>query len=278
MEYTIETLNRMAKDIRNISDFAPTVGVVLGTGFSNFVNHLEDNKSILFKDIEDMPETTNPAHKGEFVIGRFAGVNVVCMNGRLHNYEGYTSPTCVLPVRAMCLLGLKGLVLTNAAGALNPKYRPGDLMIIEDQISQFVPSPLIGTNIEELGTRFPDMSNVYDEKTTKKIYDDAIEIGLDVKKGTYIQFRGPQYESKAESKLARLLGGDAVGMSTTTEAIAAKHMGIKTVGFSLITNFANGAMVDADAISDDDVLKVAAKNEKEYTALLEVCIKNLANA
>lgn len=278
MDYTVEDLHRMASQIREISEFAPTVGVVLGSGFSNFVNHLEDNKSILFKDLGKIPLSTNPAHKGEFVIGRIAGVTVVVMNGRLHNYEGYTSSDCVIPVRTMGLLGIKGVVLTNAAGALNPKYRPGDLMVIEDQISSFVPSPLLGENLDELGPRFPDMSEVYDTKLTNKAYDDAIEIGLDVKRGTYIQFRGPQYESKAEAKFARLLGGDAVGMSTTTEAIALHHMGIKTLGFSIITNFANGANPSADAINDDDVLKIAAKNEKEYTALIEVMIKTLANA
>lgn len=276
MDYTFETLNRMAKQIRSISDFAPTIGIVLGTGFANFVNHLTDNKSIPFSAIEGMPLTTNPAHKGEFVIGRFAGVNVICMNGRLHNYEGYTSNEVVIPIRAMCLLGLKGLILTNSAGALEPKFVPGDLMIIRDQISQFVPSPLLGANIDELGPRFPDMTNVYDDTWTQTAFEAANNAGLDVKDGVYIQFRGPQYESKAESKAARALGGDAVGMSTTTEAIAAYHMGIKVVGFSLIANYAPGAVRDS-VITDDDVIEMATTKEKEYSALLEILVKTIAN-
>ena len=283
MEYTIDMLNQMAKKVRKISKFAPSVGIVLGSGYANFVNHLEDASSIAFKDIKDMPLTTNPAHKGEFVIGRYKGVNVIVMNGRLHNYEGYTSYEVITPIRVMCLLGIKGLLLTNAAGALNPKYHAGDTMIINDQISSFVPSPLTGSNYDELGVRFPDMSNVYDSKIVTEVFNKATELGLDVKKGCYIQFRGPQYESKAEARFARLLGGDAVGMSTTTEAIAAVHMGVKVAGLSLITNSANG-VVEKDEIeqqvelSDDEVLKVAVQSEEKIALLIELFTKALANA
>ena len=182
MESTILSLNRMAEQVRKISNYSPSIGLVLGTGFSNFVSRLENPKFISFKNIPGMPVTTNPAHKGEFVIGRYAGITFIVSNGRVHNYEGYTSSEVVTPIRVMGLLGIRGLILTNAAGALNPKYRAGDLMIIEDYISSFVPSPLIGENIDELGTRFPDMSNVFDKEVTNSVYQKAIEKGIAVKK------------------------------------------------------------------------------------------------
>ena len=275
MESTILSLNRMAEQVRKISNYSPSIGLVLGTGFSNFVSRLENPKFISFKNIPGMPVTTNPAHKGEFVIGRYAGITFIVSNGRVHNYEGYTSSEAVTPIRVMGLLGIRGLILTNAAGALNPKYRAGDLMIIEDYISSFVPSPLIGENIDELGTRFPDMSNVFDKEVTNSVYEKAIEKGIAVKKGVYIQFRGPQYESRAESKFARMLGADSVGMSTTTEAIAAAHMGLKVCGFSLVSNSATGVKESDVVISDDDVIKMAIAKEDDCARLIELFAKEL---
>ena len=214
------------------------------SGLGDYAEQLEIQATIDYRDIEGFPVSTVPGHKGRFVFARINEVPAVLMQGRVHYYEGYPMSDVVLPVRLMKLMGAEILFLTNAAGGVNYDYGAGDFMLIKDQISCFVPSPLIGPNLEELGPRFPDMSHIYDEDLRDIIRSTAFELGIRIQEGVYVQLTGPAYESPYEVKMCRILGGDAVGMSTACEAVAANHMGMKICGISCISNLACG-MTDA---------------------------------
>lgn len=216
--------------------FVPEVALVLGSGLGDFANEITIETTLAYSDIPGFPVSTVSGHEGRFLFGYVNQVPVVAMQGRVHYYEGYTMPDVVLPIRLMQLMGAKTLFLTNAAGGVNPDLMPGDFMMITDQISSFVPSPLIGMNMEILGTRFPDMSKIYDPDLQMLMKNCADTLGIKLKQGIYLQFTGPNYESPAEVRLAGKLGADAVGMSTAVEAIAANHMGMKICGISFISN------------------------------------------
>lgn len=237
---TYEELLRCLDAVREKTDFTPRIALVLGSGLGAFGASIETKSVVEFKDIEGFPVSTAPGHEGRFIFGRIEGVPVVAMQGRVHYYEGYSMQDVVLPIRLMGLLGAKVLFLTNAAGGVNFSFSAGDLMLIRDQISSFVPSPLIGRNIEKLGVRFPDMSTIYETALCDAIRKTAAENGIPLKEGVYIQLTGPQYESPAEIRLCRTLGADAVGMSTACEAVAARHMGMRVCGVSCISNLAAG--------------------------------------
>ena len=244
-------LEKCLKSIREKTDFKPEKAVILGSGLGDYAEKIKIEKIVKYTEIEGFPVSTVQGHKGQFVFGYVKDVPVVLMQGRVHYYEGYSMSDVVLPIRLMHLMGAEILMLTNSSGGLNPAFVPGDLMMITDQISTFVPSPLIGKNIDELGTRFPDMTHIYDRSLQQMIRDVAKDMNFSLKEGVYIQFTGPNYESPAEVQMARLLGADAVAMSTACEAVAAKHMGMRICGISCISNMAAG--ITGQPLSHEEV-------------------------
>ncbi len=240
MNPVYEKLLRCKEDVRRKINFTPKIGLVLGSGLGDFANEMKIEATLNYHDIEGFPVSTVAGHAGRFIFGYVGEVPVVCMQGRVHYYEGYPMEDVVLPIRLMKLLGAEILFLTNAAGGILQGMKAGDFMLITGQIASFVPSPLVGANIEELGTRFPDMSHIYDEDLQTIVKKTALENNIPLKQGVYIQMTGPQYESPEEVAMCRTLGAGAVGMSTACEAVAANHMGMKIVGISCIANMAAG--------------------------------------
>ena len=239
MSKRYERLEKCYKCFKEKIDFIPDVALVLGSGLGDYADGIKQEAVLDYKDIEGFPVSTVAGHKGRFVFGYVGDVKVVVMQGRVHYYEGYSMEDVVLPIRLMKLMGAKVLFLTNAAGGVNYDYHAGDFMLISDQICM-APSPLIGENADEIGPRFPDMSNIYDRDLRKVVRNAAKDLGIPLQEGVYIQLTGPNYESPAEIRMVRTLGADAVGMSTACEAIAANHCGLKTVGISCISNLACG--------------------------------------
>ncbi len=240
MDNVYEKLVDCLGSVRRETDFVPEVAVILGSGLGEFAEGIKRVAAIDYEEIDGFPMATVDGHAGRFVFGYVGEVPVVVMQGRIHYYEGYPMSDVVLPVRLMGMLGAKVLLSTNAAGGIREDLKPGDLMLITDQIAQFVPSPLIGQNIDELGVRFPDMSHIYDEGLRTAVKAAAKNVGVSLKEGVYIQFTGPAYESPAEIRMARAMGADAVGMSTACENVAAVHMGMRVCGISSISNMAAG--------------------------------------
>ena len=218
----------------------PKVALTLGSGLGDFAYDLADKTIVPYREINAFPVSTVSGHRGQFVFGYVEDVPVIAMQGRIHYYEGYSMEDVVLPIRIMRRMGAEILFLTNAAGGLNTDFKAGDLMMLTDQISSFVPSPLIGINPETLGTRFPDMSEIYDRELQQVLRDVSAENDIPLREGVYVQFSGPNYESPAEVRMAKILGGDAVGMSTACEAVAGNHCGYRICGISCITNLASG--------------------------------------
>lgn len=238
-----EVYVRVENTFQGIKDkipFKPKVALILGSGLGDFVSTVDVKSSIEYDDIKGFPVSTVEGHEGRFVFAYIGDVPVVIMQGRVHYYEGYKMEEVVLPIRLMHKMGAEILFLTNASGGINKNYHEGDFMIIEDQIASFVPSPLIGENIDELGTRFPDMSEIYQKDLIKTIEDVSLDLDIPVQKGVYLQTTGPNFESPAEIKMYANFGADAVGMSTACEAMVANHMGMKICGISCITNLAAG--------------------------------------
>lgn len=239
MSKIYERLEKCYECFRSRIDFTPDAALVLGSGLGDYADGIKTEAVLDYRDIEGFPVSTVAGHKGRFVFGYVGDVKVVIMQGRVHYYEGYKMEDVVLPVRLMKLMGAKILFLTNAAGGVNFDYHAGDLMLISDQICM-APSPLIGENPDELGVRFPDMSNIYDRGLRDIVRNTARELDIPLREGVYIQLTGPNYESPAEIRMVRTLGADAVGMSTACEAIAANHAGMRVVGISCISNLACG--------------------------------------
>lgn len=235
-----QKLMTCVSSIREKTDFQPKVGLILGSGLGDFAESIQKVQTIPYTEIEGFPVSTVTGHKGCFVFGYVGSVPVVIMQGRVHFYEGYPMADVVLPIRLMGLLGIKKLILTNAAGGINPDFQPGNFMMITDHITTGVPSPLLGANLDELGPRFPDMSHVYTPHLQETIRSAAAKCGIAIKEGVYVQLTGPNYETPAEIRMCRGWGGDAVGMSTACEAMAACHMGLEVCGISCITNLAAG--------------------------------------
>lgn len=273
MNQVYEKLLKCYESIRDKVPFQPKVALVLGSGLGNYADSMKIVQTINYADIEGFPISTVEGHKGRFVFGYVEDVPVVCMQGRVHYYEGYSMTDVVLPIRLMKLLGAEVLFLTNAAGGLNYDFKAGDLMMITDHIMNFVPSPLIGPNIGELGVRFPDMSNIYRKELQTIIRDTAKELGIGLKEGVYIQLTGPNYETPSEVKMCRLLGADAAGMSTAAEAVAANHMGMKVCGISCITNMGCGML--EQPLSHEEVQKTADKAAVSFQKLVTQVIKNI---
>ena len=255
MTKVYERLQRCYKSIENKIPFRPRLALVLGSGLGDYAERIEIEASIDYHEITDFPVSTVSGHKGRFVFGHIGSVPVVIMQGRVHFYEGYSIEEVVLPERLMHLMGAEILFLTNACGSANPAYQAGDFMLLTDHILYSVPNPLIGANAEELGVRFPDMSEVYDEALRKEIFACAKDLGISLREGVYMQFSGPSFETPAEVRMAHILGADAVGMSTACEAVAGRHCGMRICGISCISNL--GAGLSEEPLSDEDVKVVA---------------------
>ena len=268
-----DKLIKCYESYKNKINFEPKVALILGSGLGDYGDSIRVVDTLDYHDIEGFPVSTVPGHKGRFIFGYVGEVPVVCMQGRVHYYEGYQMSDVVLPVRLMKLMGAKVLFLTNAAGGCKLGMKAGDLMLITGQISSFVPSPLIGANLDELGPRFPDMSEVYDKDLQRIAKTAAVELGIDIKEGTYLQFTGPSYESPQEVAMARSLGADALGMSTACEAVAANHMGMKIIGISCISNLACG--ISAVALSHEEVQATADEVAPKFKALVTKIIQKI---
>ena len=264
---------KCVENIRKITDFKPKIAIVLGSGLGSLADEINIVKTIEYSSIDGFPVSTVKGHKGRFVFGFINEIPVVIMQGRVHYYEGYSMSDVVLPIRVMRLLGAEKLILTNAAGGINENFKSGDLMLIDDHISSFVESPLIGQNIENLGTRFPDMSNVYDKGMIKKIENIAKKLNIPIKKGVYIQLSGPNYETPAEIRMCRTLGADAVGMSTACEALAAVHAGFKVCAISCITNMAAG--IKKAPLTHKEVQKTADSISESFKKLVKEIAVNI---
>lgn len=261
-----ERLSQIVAEIKKKTEFAPKIGIVLGSGLGGFADDIKVVERIPYSSLPDFPVSTVTGHVGQFIFGYVEEVPVVLMQGRVHFYEGYKMQDVVMPVRIMALLGASVVMLTNAAGGINKDFSEGTLMIIKDHISSFVPSPLIGQNIDELGTRFPDMSSVYDEILREQICSVAKELGIPVKEGVYLQTTGPNYETPAEIKMFASLGADAVGMSTACEAMALRHMGVRVCGISCITNMAAG--LSGKQLSHEEVKETADRISEQFKKLV----------
>lgn len=261
-----EKLAMCYDNIRSRTNFVPKLALVLGSGLGDFAETIRICETIDYSSIEGFPVSTVAGHKGRFVFGYVENVPVVIMQGRVHYYEGYDMADVVLPIRLMYMLGAKTLILTNAAGGIDPSLCPGDLMLITDQISSFVPSPLRGANMEQLGPRFPDMSCIYDKSLGQILEKTAAALDMPLKKGIYLQMGGPNYESPAEVRMCKTLGADAVGMSTACEAVAANHMGMKICGISCISNMASG--ISEKPLSHEEVQEMADQTAPRFKRFL----------
>ena len=276
MNQMMEKLNRCVAVIREQTSFRPEVALVLGSGLGGFGELVEEALRIPYASLPGFPVSTVPGHAGQFILGYVRGVPVIVMQGRVHYYEGYPMEDVVMPIRIMGMLGAKKLILTNAAGGVNTDFAPGDLMLLEDHISAFVPSPLRGENLDALGTRFPDMSCVYDIPLRQAAEEAAGSRGIALQKGVYLQWQGPNYESPAEIRMFRTLGADAVGMSTICEAIAARHMGLRVCAVSCITNMACGIL--PQPLSHEEVQETASRVREKFESLVLEMIQRFADA
>ena len=268
-----EKLDQCYEAVKDQLPFVPKLALILGSGLGDYADHVIVEKVIQYESIDGFPHSTVAGHKGQFVFAKVEGVPVVMMQGRVHYYEGYPMQDVVLPVRLMKKMGAEILFLTNAAGGVNENFHAGDLMMITDQISSFVPSPLIGNNMEGLGPRFPDMSEIYRREYREILRESSKAMNIELQEGTYLQFTGPAYESPAEIRMARTLGADAVGMSTACEAVAANHMGMKILGISFISNLAAGMITQP--LSHKEVQEAADLVAPKFRALVTEVIRRI---
>ena len=267
-------LDDALRRIREATDLEPRVGVVLGSGLGGLADALENRVEIPYDEIPGWPASTAVGHAGVLVLGEVDGVPIAVMRGRVHLYEGVSADRAVFGVRALGRLGVRTLVLTNAAGGINEAYRPGMLVLISDHVNLQATSPLVGPNDEELGPRFPDMSDAYDPELRRLAHEAAGRLGLELPEGVYAAWLGPQFETPAEIRFMRAVGGDLAGMSTVPEVIAARHMGIRCLGISVVTNMAAGVL--PEKIDHSAVLEVGAHAAGSLTALLRELVPTLS--
>lgn len=271
----LERINQAAEYVKNIiPDIKPLVGIVLGSGLGKLGELIEDRVVIPYSSIPNFAISTAVGHKGNLIYGKLGGKSVIAMQGRFHYYEGYPMEQVVLPIRVMAKLGIKYLFVSNAAGGVNFDFKVGDLMIITDHINK-LPNPLIGKNMDELGPRFPDMTRPYDKKLIQMLEKVAASKGISMKKGVYYAGTGPTYETPAEYRYIRCIGADAVGMSTTPEVIAARHMDIPVMGISVITNEAHDDYAEDYANDGDDVVAAANSAAEKMNILVTTLISEL---
>lgn len=273
MSERYKRLEKCLECIRKKTDFVPEIALILGSGLGGYADEIETVQTVDYSEIEGFPISTVAGHKGRFVFGYVNKVPVVIMQGRVHYYEGYPMEDVVLPTRLMKLMGAKVLFLTNAAGGVNYSFECGDFMLINDHICM-APSPLIGENLDELGPRFPDMSEIYNKELRNIVRAAARKLDIPLREGVYIQLTGPNYESPSEVRMVRILGADAVGMSTACEAVAANHMGMKIVGISCISNLACG--VSTKPLSHAEVQETADRVAPLFKKLITESITDIA--
>jgi purine-nucleoside phosphorylase len=273
MSKTLDKIQETVGFIRTQYQQSSEVGVVLGSGLGNFTDELVIEKEINYSDIPHFPVATVEGHKGKLIFGKLGSKNVVVMAGRFHYYEGYKLKEVVYPIRVMKYLGVQNIVISNAAGGVNTNFKVGDVMIIKDHISLFIENPLLGKNIGDLGPRFPDMSEPYKNDLIVKAKAIAKQLNIDVKEGVYCGVTGPTFETRSEYKLIKAMGGDAVGMSTVAEVIAAVHMGLPVFAMSVITDI--GIREEQNTITHKDVLEAALAAEPKMTAIVKQLIIEL---
>ena len=270
----------LLKKIQDTSDYilkknnhSPEIGLILGSGLGSLVNLIEKAEFFPYEDLPNFPVSTVEGHAGRLVIGTLKGKAVVAMEGRFHYYEGYNMEEVTFPIRVMKLLGVKTIIVTNAAGAVNTRFNPGDLMVIKDHINLSGTNPLIGKNLDSFGTRFPDMSNAYDKDLRKIVENIATSLKLDIKQGIYAMMTGPTYETPAEIRMVRAMGADAVGMSTVPEVIVANHCGIKVIGISCLTNMAAGIL--DEPLNHTEVIETSNRVKNDFINLMSSLIEAL---
>jgi purine-nucleoside phosphorylase len=263
----LKQFNETKKFLKKQFPGTPTVGIVLGSGLGNFVNEIAIEKEVAYEDIPHFPVSTVEGHKGKLIFGKLSGKTVVAMAGRFHFYEGYQAQDIVYPIRVMKLLGVETLLLSNAAGAVNPSYKVGDIMIIKDHISQFSPNPLIGKNMAEFGPRFPDMSEPYKRHLTDKAKAIAAAHNFEAKEGIYLAVTGPTFETRAEYNMIHILGADVVGMSTVQESIVANHAGMEVFAMSVVTDV--GIREEENVITHEEVLEAARQAEPKLATIFK---------
>jgi len=268
----LERLQAAAEYIRKRTEATPKVGIILGSGLSTAME-LEDEHPIPFAEIPGFPRSTVAGHRGELCIGRLESKDILAQKGRVHYYEGYSSAEVAFPIRVMRLLGIEKIFITNAAGAINEEFSPGDLVLIKDHINMIPDNPLRGANIEELGPRFPNMSEAYRLSLREVAIRAALKEEIELKEGVYVAVPGPMYETPAEIQAYRRLGADLVGMSTVPEVIAAAHCGLEVLGISCVTNMAAG--IGHAKLNHEEVLEVTAKRGKDLIRLIRAILREI---
>jgi purine-nucleoside phosphorylase len=269
----LNEINETVQFIQSLYATKPSVGIVLGSGLGSFADEIEIECEIPYSDIPHFPVSTVKGHHGKLIFGNLGGKKVVAMAGRFHYYEGYSTNEVVFPIRILKFLGIQTLVLSNAAGGINPSYKVGDLMIIRDHISMLTINPLIGKNEEAFGERFPDMSEPYKNNLIKAAKQIAQENNIELKEGVYAGVTGPTFETRAEYKMLNLMGADAVGMSTVQEVIAAVHLGLPVFAMSVITDV--GIREEENTITHEEVLQAAKEGEPKLTLIFKQLIAQL---
>ena len=274
MNYTFAQYKESADYIRGrIGGFAPKVAMILGSGLGYMGDIVENAVAVSYQDIPHFKVSTAPGHKGQLVFGTLEGQNVAVMQGRMHHYEGYSYEEVAYAVRVLRLLGCDTLIVTNAAGCINLEWKAGELMLITDHIKFFLESPLRGENLPEFGVRFPDASHLYTPALQELARQTAKELDIPLREGVYMYFPGPQYETPAEIRAARVLGADAAGMSTAPEVITAGHCGMQVLGFTLLSNMAAGIL--DQPLSEQEVLDAAEAAKEPFSALVRGCLAKL---
>ena len=274
MEFTMDQYRESADFLRTqLKGFTPKIAMVLGSGLGGLGDEVEHPIFADYKDIPHFKASTAPGHKGRLVFGTLEGQNVAVMQGRMHHYEGYSYEEVTYAVRVLRLLGCEILIVTNAAGCVNTDWNAGDLMLITDQIKMFSESPLRGENLPEFGVRFPDASHLYTPRFQQLARETAAERSIPLREGVYFYCYGPQYETPAEIRAARILGGDAVGMSTAPEVIAAGHCGMEVLGITLLSNMAAGIL--DQPLSEQEVLDAAEAAREKFTGLIRACLRKM---
>ena len=269
----LEKIKATSIFIQKATGFKSGAGIILGTGLGGLVNEIEIEHILHYGDIPNFPVSTVEGHKGQLIHGKLAGKEIIAMQGRFHFYEGYSMKEVTFPIRVLKELGITTLFVSNASGGLNPAFKIGDLMMITDHINMFGNNPLLGPNLNELGTCFPDMSQAYDHNLSERARKIAYDHQIDLKEGVYVGVTGPTFETPAEYKMFRILGGDAIGMSTVPEVIVARHMGIKVFGMSIITD--SGVPGEIREISHEEVQAVAMKAEPKMSLIIKELVSTL---
>lgn len=269
----LKQINEAVNFIKSKYNFQPSVGIVLGSGLGSFTDEIETEFEISYADIPNFPVSTVEGHSGKLIFGNLSGKKVVAMAGRFHYYEGYTTQEVVFPIRVLKFLGIETLLISNAAGGTNQNYKVGDLMIIKDHISLLTLNPLIGKNEKEFGPRFPDMSEPYKNYLITKAKEIAADNNIELREGVYVGVTGPTFETRAEYKMLNLIGGDAVGMSTVQEVVAAVHLGLPVFAMSVITDV--GIREEENTITHEEVLKAAKDAEPKLTLIFKQLIAQL---